>query len=98
MLKYLTMWAGIAVTVGSGYRLEEWCLIPSGSDRDFSLSLHPSWQWGCPCLCPFRLGPPNTDNKSVWNSTATLTYMKWCGIKEQLMALITKPELFLPFP
>jgi len=38
------MRAGIAVTVGSGYRQEEWCLIPGGSDKDFSLPLHPSWQ------------------------------------------------------
>jgi len=33
MLKYLTMWAGIAATVRSRYRLEEWCWIPGGSDK-----------------------------------------------------------------
>lgn len=27
------MWAGIAATVGTGYRLDGWCLIPGGSDR-----------------------------------------------------------------
>lgn len=83
MLKYLTMWGGIATIVGSGYRLEEWCLIPGGSDRNFFLIQHPAGTENAPAS--------NTDNKSVWNSTATMTYMKWCGIKEQLMALTTKP-------
>lgn len=56
MLKYPIMWAGIAATEGSGYRLDDWW-IPGCSDRDFSLPLHKASSQAVPASVHNRLGP-----------------------------------------
>jgi hypothetical protein len=45
-----------SVSIVTGYRLDNLCLIPGSGKRFFAFPQHPDWLWGPPNFLPGGLG------------------------------------------